>query len=67
MLRPLFDRVEALGDFLEIEVILGDTEPSENGVIEADQIMGRLGVERSQLIEARILIFLPGEHVTHDQ
>jgi adenylate cyclase class IV len=58
MLRPLFDRVEALGDFLEIEVVLGDTEPSENGVIEADQIMGRLGVERSQLIEGAYIDLL---------
>lgn len=50
--RIHIDRVEALGHFLELEVVLGDEEPIEVGVREAEEIMAKLGVEPSQLVEA---------------
>jgi predicted adenylyl cyclase CyaB len=49
--RIHLDRVTGLGDFLELEVALEDNEPSEVGVIEAHDLMVRLGVEQSQLVE----------------
>jgi adenylate cyclase class IV len=45
------DRVAHLGDFLELEVVLEGDEPSEAGVREAHELMAKLGVEPSQLIE----------------
>ncbi|MDB5968472.1 MAG: hypothetical protein JWQ90_922 [Hydrocarboniphaga sp.] len=49
--RIHLDVVENLGHFLELEVVLGDAEPAEAGVAEAQALMARLGVEPSQLIE----------------
>ncbi|MFT4192991.1 MAG: class IV adenylate cyclase [Comamonas sp.] len=49
--RIHLDQVVGLGDFLEIEVVLQDDEPSEVGVREAHEIMRQLGVESKQLIE----------------
>lgn len=50
--RIHIDRVEGLGDFLELEVVLADDEPTEVGVQEAEQIMLKLGVKPSQLVDA---------------
>lgn len=50
--RVHLDRVDSLGHFLELEVVLADDEPSEAGVQEAHALMRTLGVEPSQLIEA---------------
>ena len=49
--RVHLDRVEQLGQFLELEVVLEENEPSEVGVLEAHSLMARLGIEPSQLIE----------------
>ncbi len=50
--RVHLDRVAGLGHFLELEVILEEHEPSsEAGVREAHELMARLGVEPSQLVE----------------
>jgi adenylate cyclase class IV len=45
------DRVAGLGDFLELEVVLDEHEPSEAGVSEATALMARLGIAPSQLVE----------------
>jgi len=45
------DRVAGLGDFLELEVVLEDHEPSEAGMREAHELMAQLGVDPSQLVE----------------
>jgi predicted adenylyl cyclase CyaB len=50
--RVHLDRVEGLGDFVELEVVLEDDEPAEAGVREAHALMARLGVEPSQLVAA---------------
>lgn len=48
--RVHLDDVKHLGQFLELEVVLEDDEPSEVGVAEANELMTRLGVEPSQLV-----------------
>lgn len=49
--RIHLDVVENLGHFLELEVVLRDAEPLENGVREAERLMQQLGVAPSQLID----------------
>ncbi len=49
--RVHLDRVEGLGHFLELEVVLTDGEPSEVGAREAYEVMEKLGIKPSQLIE----------------
>jgi predicted adenylyl cyclase CyaB len=49
--RVHLDRVEGLGHFLELEVVLEENEPVEAGIQEAYSLMVQLGVEPSQLIE----------------
>jgi predicted adenylyl cyclase CyaB len=49
--RIHLDRVEGLGDFLELEVVLAEGEPVEAGVKEAHEVMGRLGIDPSRLVE----------------
>ena len=49
--RVHLDKVAGLGHFLELEVVLEEHEPSEVGVREAHELMARLGVEPSHLIE----------------
>jgi predicted adenylyl cyclase CyaB len=50
--RIHLDRVEHLGDFLELEVVLDEGESTEAGVRTAHRIMAQLGVEASQLVDA---------------
>jgi len=49
--RIHLDEVEGLGNFLELEVVLRDDEPLESGVREAEELMARLQVQPSQLID----------------
>lgn len=49
--RVHLDRVEGLGHFLELEVVLEDHEPAEVGAQEARSLMTQLGIQPSQLIE----------------
>ena len=49
--RIHLDRVERLGDFLELEVVLREGESAEAGVREAEDLMSRLGVAPSQLVD----------------
>ena len=53
--RVHLDRVEGLGHFLELEVVLVDGESTDAGAGEARDLMDRLGVEPSQLIEGAYL------------
>ncbi len=58
--RIHLDRVEGLGDFLELEVVLREGEPPEAGVREAEALMSRLGVEPTQLIDRAYVDLLLG-------
>ena len=49
--RIHLDKVEQLGHFLELEVVLADDEPSDVGVREAHELMENFGVKPHQLID----------------
>ncbi len=49
--RIHLDRVEGLGDFLELEVVLEEGEDPAAGVEEAHALMHRLGIEEDALID----------------
>ncbi|MCB9832839.1 MAG: class IV adenylate cyclase [Planctomycetes bacterium] len=53
--RIHLDRVEGLGDFLELEVVLRAGEPEEVGIAEAEDLLDRLGIDRSALVEGAYL------------
>jgi predicted adenylyl cyclase CyaB len=56
--RVHLDDVATLGHFLELEVVLEEHESPEVGVREARELMARLGVEPSQLVEGTYLDLL---------
>ena len=49
--RIHLDKVEELGDFLELEVVLAEGEPSEAGISVAHELLEKLGVSQHQLVE----------------
>ena len=49
--RVHLDRVEGLGDFLELEVVLAEGESADAGVKEARGLMVALGLADGQLVE----------------
>ena len=49
--RIHLDRVAELGDFLELEVVLNDGEPPAAGVKTAYELLTKLGIGETQLIE----------------
>ncbi|GIZ52726.1 class IV adenylate cyclase [Noviherbaspirillum aridicola] len=59
--RIHLDRVEGLGDFMELEVVLADGEAAGDGMREAQQLMARLGVDAAQLVEGAYLDLLEGK------
>jgi len=59
--RVHLDRVEKLGHFLELEVVLKDGESSEVGVREAHALMARLGIEPSALVAGAYVDLLAQE------
>jgi adenylate cyclase class IV len=49
--RVHLDKVEQLGHFLELEVVLADDEPSDVGVREAHELMENFDVKPHQLVD----------------
>jgi len=49
--RVHLDAVQGLGSFMELEVVLEEGETPEAGVREAHELMARLGIEPSHLVE----------------
>ncbi|NLP11057.1 class IV adenylate cyclase [bacterium] len=49
--RIHLDRVEGLGDFLELEVVLGEDQSAEQGAAIAEELMELLGIEAGRLID----------------
>ena len=49
--RIHLDRVEGLGDFIELEVVISEGESGEAGVDIAQALLGKLGISREQLVE----------------
>mgnify|MGYP002778853618 CR=1 FL=1 len=56
--RVHLDRVEGLGDFMELEVVLRDGEPECDGVDEAEALMTRLGIAPGDLVQGAYLDLL---------
>ena len=48
--RVHLDRVDGLGDFLELEVVLRDGESADDGVAEAHALLRRLQINPSRLV-----------------
>jgi predicted adenylyl cyclase CyaB len=57
--RIHIDEVESLGHFLELEVVLTDTEAPAAGVREARELMQQLGVADAQLVSEAYVDLLP--------
>ncbi|WP_020157053.1 class IV adenylate cyclase [Methylobacter marinus] len=49
--RIHLDKVDELGDFLELEVVLAEGEPNEAGVSVAHELLEKLGISPQQLVE----------------
>jgi predicted adenylyl cyclase CyaB len=62
--RVHLDDVQDLGHFLELEVVLNDGEPAEHGIREAHELIARLGVEPSQLVEGAYVDLLAEKSVS---
>jgi len=58
--RIHLDRVEGLGDFLELEVVLHEGEAEADGAAEAQRILAALGIDPAQLVSGAYLD-LPGQ------
>jgi adenylate cyclase class IV len=56
--RVHLDRVEGLGDYLELEVVLQDDESPDAGVREAERLLAQLGIAPPQLVEGAYLDLL---------
>ena len=50
--RIHLDRVEGLGEFIELEVVLDPAEPANDGVRVAEELMSKLEIQRADLIES---------------
>lgn len=57
--RVHLDRVEGLGDFIELEVVLDEGESIDSGTKEAQSLMAALGIGASQLIEGAYVDLFP--------
>jgi adenylate cyclase len=57
--RVHLDRVEGLGNFLELEVVLRDGEAAEVGVAEAHALLESLGVTPDRLLAGAYVDLLP--------
>jgi len=59
--RVHLDRVEGLGDFLELEVVLRPGEDPAHGVDVAERLMSQLEIEREDLVEPAYVDLLEEE------
>ena len=62
--RVHLDRVEGLGDFLELEVVIGDGLKSEDAVLETNRLMTELGVGERSLVKGAYSDLLAAQPVT---
>ncbi|MBR8656576.1 class IV adenylate cyclase [Achromobacter sp. Marseille-Q0513] len=59
--RIHLDRVEGLGEFLELEVVLREDESAETGMAEAHRLLASLGVKPAQLLSGAYLDLLAAQ------
>jgi predicted adenylyl cyclase CyaB len=58
--RIHLDRVDGLGDFLELEVAMADGETAEAGAAEAHDLLAKLGISADHLIDRAYVDLFPG-------
>jgi predicted adenylyl cyclase CyaB len=58
--RVHLDDVEGLGQFMELEVVMGEGQSDAQGQAIAEGLMSRLGVERGDLLEGAYMDLLEG-------
>ncbi len=58
--RVHLDRVEGLGDFVELEVVLRHGQAEEEGIVIAGGLMARLGIAEGQLVEMAYIDLMGG-------
>jgi adenylate cyclase class IV len=56
--RIHLDRVEGLGDFIELEVVLRDEQSAADGEVIAERLMSQLGIGRDQRLAGAYLDLL---------
>jgi predicted adenylyl cyclase CyaB len=56
--RIHLDEVRGLGSFLELEVVLRDDEPGDDGTREAAQLMEHLSIDTTQLVDVAYIDLL---------
>jgi adenylate cyclase class IV len=56
--RIHLDRVEGLGDFMDLEVVLQDGQPDAEGAARAEALMRELGLEQAPRIAGAYLDLL---------
>ncbi|ADW72401.1 MULTISPECIES: class IV adenylate cyclase [Rahnella] len=63
--RLHLDRVKGLGDYLEFEVVLADDETPEQGIVIAEDLLERLGIDRQELVDQAYVDLLnaKGKHL----
>ena len=59
--RVHLDDVEGLGQFMELEVVMGEGQSDAEGQAIAEDLMSRLGVERGDLLEGAYMDLLEGQ------
>ncbi len=65
--RVHLDRVQGLGEFLELEVVMDEAEPLSAGVDEAHRLMAALGVLPHQLLaDAYVDLLAQAQATDHD-
>lgn len=57
--RIHLDEVEELGDFVELEVVLGDTDTFDDGQRIAEGLMVRLDIKKDDLLEGAYVDMIP--------
>ena len=58
--RIHLDQVEGLGDFIELEVVLNEGEPTNAGMKVAADLLSRLGIPNESLVECAYVDLLKG-------
>ena len=56
------DTVEGLGDFAELEVVLEDNQSVEDGQLIADDLMEKLGIDKTKLIKCAYMDLLDAQN-----
>lgn len=60
--RVHLDRVEDLGHFVELEIVLSEEDHPEAGIEEARRLMGLLGINSTQLVGSAYVDLLGAQH-----